>query len=56
MTPACFGIALTHSVVAVIPSGFPLGQFRPVAREPVETNNHFKHWGGAKPGFAAPAT
>jgi len=56
MTSACFGIALTHSVVAVISSGFPPGQCGPVSREPIETQTHFKHWGGAKPGLAAPAT
>jgi hypothetical protein len=40
----------------MIPSGFPLGQLRPVSREPIETQTHFKHCGGAKPGLAAPAT
>ena len=49
-----FGIPTTHGVVAVIPIGFPIGKFGPVAREPVETKTHFNRWGQAKPGLAAP--
>ena len=49
-----FGIPTSHGVVAVIPIGFPIGKFGPVAREPVETKTHFNRWGQAKPGLAAP--
>lgn len=49
-----FGIPRSHGVVAVIPIGFPLGNFGPVAREPVATKTHFNRWGQDKPGLAAP--
>ena len=49
-----FGIPTSHGVVAVIPIGFPLGKFGPVAREPVETKTHFNRWGQSKAGLATP--
>ena len=49
-----FGIPLTHGVVAVIPIGYPQGNFGPVRRAPVETKTHFNRWGQGKPGLAAP--
>ena len=51
---AFFGIPETYGVVAVIPVGFPSGQFGPVAREPVEKKTHFNRWGQSHPGLAAP--
>jgi len=53
---AFFGIPETHGVVSVIPIGFPVGRFGPVAREPAETKTHYNRWGGHKPGLAAPGT
>ena len=49
-----FGIPLTHGVVAVIPIGYPQGNFGPVRRAPAETKTHFNRWGQGKPGLAAP--
>lgn len=49
-----FGIPDTHGVVAVIPIGFPVGRFGPVAREPAASKTHYGRWGGHKPGLAAP--
>jgi len=49
-----FGIPATHGVVAVIPIGFPVGRFGPVAREPAASKTHYGRWGGHKPGLAAP--
>jgi nitroreductase len=51
---AFFGIPDTHGVVAVIPIGFPVGSFGPVARAPAATKTHYNRWGGGKPGLAAP--
>ena len=50
-----FGIPETHGVVAVIPIGFPQGNFGSITREPAETKTHFNRWGRGKPGLAAPA-
>ena len=49
-----FGIPDTHGVVAVIPIGFPVGRFGPVAREPAASKTHYGRWGGHKAGLAAP--
>lgn len=51
---AYFGIPETHGVVAVIPIGFPIGRFGPVAREPAATRTHYNRWGGRKTGLATP--
>ena len=51
---AFFGIPDTHGVVAVIPIGFPVGSFGPVARAPAATKTHYNRGGGGKPGLAAP--
>ena len=51
---AFFGIPDTHGVVAVIPIGYPVGSFGPVARAPAATKTHYNRWGGGKPGLAAP--
>lgn len=49
-----FGIPESHGVVSVIPIGFPLGKFGPVAREPAANKTHFNRWGQSKPGLASP--
>ena len=51
---AFFGIPETHGVVSVIPIGFPLGKFGPVARVPATNKTHFNRWGQGKAGLASP--
>ncbi len=45
-----FAIAPEYGVVAMIPIGFPTGNFGPVSRSPVEELTHFDRW-GALSGF-----
>lgn len=51
-----YGIPEDYGVVAVIPIGFPLGNFGPTSRLPAETKTHFNRWGQSKPGLAKPET
>lgn len=50
-----FDIPIDYGVVAVIPIGFPRGNFGPITREPAVTKTHFNRWGQRKPGLAEPA-
>ena len=40
-----FGIPQRYGVVAMIPIGYPLGNFGPVSRVPVAELTHFDRWG-----------
>lgn len=51
---AHFSIPDSYGVVAVIPIGFPLGRFGPVARTPAPRKTHYNRWGGAHAGLADP--
>jgi nitroreductase len=41
---ARFGIPETFGVVAMIPIGYPVGNFGPVRRKPIDSVTHYNHW------------
>ncbi len=49
-----FGIPTDYGVVAVVPIGFPAGNFGAISRHPAEHKTHFNRWGQGKPGLADP--
>ncbi|MEM7465626.1 MAG: nitroreductase family protein [Pseudomonadota bacterium] len=49
-----FEIPRDYGVVAVIPIGFPIGNFGHVTRIPAEHKTHFNRWGQGKAGLAEP--
>jgi nitroreductase len=40
-----FGIPATHGIVAVLPIGYPEGNFGPLSRKPSVELTHLDHWG-----------